>query len=247
MCSVFHWHLEGGQCGDRGSWLACVHLPEERPLPEPLGGPSRWEGDCHLQPTGGPKPGLPCCPHPPCRDWTECSGPCRNPPLSLRRRPTPRLSISGLACWQKVPSVITLHIATAISNLPCTFPSIIPFNPAPWVAAGIREISSGTGPSPPLAPARKHSYNSRGGQREGRRWVRAAVLQAGLSGQCSLHLKARPFLPTPPFWRGASGPRTSRAGDFSYYSPRGSLVFWAEGGFVEYMNKHWGSQSWLSA
>lgn len=80
-------------------------------------------------------------------------------------------------------SVITLHIATAISNLPCTFPSIIPFNPAPWVAAGIREIMQAKlwyGAFPTVGTCEKNTAITpgAGGGRGG--GGGAAVLQAGL-------------------------------------------------------------------
>lgn len=39
---------------------------------------------------------------------------------------TSPLSIKAWFRWQKAISVITYHITTAISNLPCTFPSMMP-------------------------------------------------------------------------------------------------------------------------
>ena len=134
-------------------------------------GAGRWGGGCHLQPMGAPKSQA-CC---------AVLVPRSFPPVTGRsiqvlagpacHRPTPQFSIKGLVCWKKAQSVITLHIATAISNLPCTFTSIIPFNPAPWVAAGTREIIQAKlwyRACPTAGTCKKHSYNSRAGEREGR-------------------------------------------------------------------------------
>lgn len=81
-------------------------------------------------------PGLRCCPLPlpasPCRT--------RAPRPSSRHRLNLSSPSRAPVCWKKVLSAITLHIATAISNLPWTSTSIIPFNPAPRVAARTREI-----------------------------------------------------------------------------------------------------------
>lgn len=56
-----------------------------------------------------------------------CSGLGRVPPRLCPPHTSPLHQ--GLFCWQKAISVITRHITTAISNLPCTFPSMMPLIP----------------------------------------------------------------------------------------------------------------------
>lgn len=203
-----------------GVWLGGLHLRSPCPRSRCA---RAGRGPASAAHRSSRAPGPPCrpllCPATVPYVWVPAGpGP---PPLPL---PPPHTSAlhQGPGALEESAFVITLHIATAISNLPCTFTSITPFNPAPQVAARTREIIQAKlwyRACPTVGTCKRNSYNSGGGG--GRRksmgqggggagspspsWARTEASAAGSQAGAPCTRGQGPSSPTPPSQRGAMG------------------------------------------
>lgn len=175
-------------CGEGGA-AGCLYL-NGRPLPQsprrpqqcgPALGMLGREGVAVCSPPEVPlespqsPPSTPSSPHEPCRGVTGQAG---SGPGSSSLSPRPPLHPQP-ALLEESASGRTLRITTAISNLPCTLTSIMPFNPTPRVAARTREIiiqaKPWYRPAPQQALKKRELLTlgaRRGGEEGGKGWGR---------------------------------------------------------------------------